>query len=103
MIIPSSFTWFGKTWTVALVPKPDPRRSTAWAMTDTKTQQITIDSDLAPETQQQCFIHELLHIVFLEMGLNQPLKIDDDQEEALVDAISNALYSMIRQKVIVLE
>ena len=100
MKIPKRFKFLGKEWTVQYNETPDPSKPGIWASTSFRDQTITLRGSLKPDSLAQSFIHELLHVIFFELGLNRANQINDEKEECLVDALANGLYALITDKVI---
>lgn len=68
---------------VVLTSKPTTKNENGeeipvFGMVDFKNCRITIDDELHPAMQWQCFFHELMHILFATLGLEDPGEGQDD-------------------------
>ena len=100
MKIPKRFRFLCKEWTVQYNETPDPAKPGIWASTSFRDQTITLRGSLKSDSLAQSFVHELLHVIFFEFGLNRANQINDEKEECLVDALANGIYALITEKVI---
>lgn len=93
MKIPKKFEFMGKTYSVAF---EDLGELEKWGITDFVACHIRIETRLPQQTKEQTFLHELLHVIIFEMGVDKALKLNNIFEEKLVNAISNGLYAALK-------
>lgn len=94
MKIPKKFKYMGLEYTVSYASPVDGARPNAWACTNHRQQTIVIDPTMTHQLQEQTFIHELLHVIFFNMGLDQLDK--DNMEEVFVNSMANGLYALLK-------
>lgn len=98
MKIPRKFKFMGLPWQVEESDNMEPG---TYGITKIKEQRIIIKKDLASETKEATFLHELLHIAVYQAGLDKTALLEDQRnEELVVNALSNVLYAMIQEGVI---
>lgn len=51
---------------------------------------IKVDSNIATDRKEQVFVHELLHAIFFEAGI-------EEQEEDMVNRVGIVLYQVLKQ------
>lgn len=95
--IPKKFTYMGVHWTVDTTPF---ERSSKWGSTNFRDKVMSIDGGLSHELQEGTFIHELLHIILFQMGIDKALDFNDEKEEILANAMANGLFDLISSKVL---
>ncbi len=95
MRIPKKFKLLGLEYTVEFREVPNEDTPNAWAVTLHKQQKIIISSKLGKKLQEQTFVHELMHVVYLLMGLDQSTRMTNDQEEVVVNCFANGLFAII--------
>lgn len=61
-----------------------------FGLTHKESSTIEINTLISPQLQKQTLIHEMLHAVFFEAGIEQ------DNEEDLVNRIANVLYQVLQ-------
>ncbi len=60
-----------------------------FGMVNFKNSEIAIDEELSPMMQWQCFWHELVHIIFEQLGL------DEGESEGQIDALAYKLLEIL--------
>jgi hypothetical protein len=75
--LPSSIKVGPITYAVIVVSRPlasrrEEDKVPVFGMVNFKTAIVTIDADLTPSMQWQCFFHELFHIFYVTLGLKEP-------------------------------
>lgn len=94
MKIPKKFRFMGLEYAVSFDTTPHAANPSAWACTNHKRQTIVIDPSMSEQLQEQTFIHELLHVIFFNMGLDQLDK--EGIEEVFVNSMANGLYALLK-------
>lgn len=94
MHIPNKLTISGMEYTVKLEDKPlFCNNQRAYAHIDYDNKEISIDVGLQDiQGQQQSLLHEILHGIVYDRELD----FAKDEEETIVDQISNGLYQLIK-------
>mgnify|MGYP001578519050 CR=1 FL=1 len=64
-----------------------------WGKTLLGKCKIYLDDDICQSRREETFIHEILHLCTNQAGLDLEFK----QEENIVNAISNALYPILKE------
>ena len=59
------------------------------------TQTIYIDPDSTPQKKEQTFLHEMMHGIWNQVGLNKR-EYTHKQEEEIIDALSHGLYQVLK-------
>jgi hypothetical protein len=72
-----------------VAPKKGEEDHPVFGMVNFKTAIVTIDADLAPSMQWQCFFHELFHIFFVTLGMKEP-------GEGPIDAMAYLLLEFLQ-------
>lgn len=57
---------------------------------------IELDSELSKDEKLRALIHELVHVVWLRIGL-QSTKVSEDIEEILCEAIANSVSENLKK------
>lgn len=98
MQIPKRFKTMGLPFTVEFSDNPDPNRPGILGCTAANQQTIRLRYDMPTETTEQTYLHELLHVAWYQMGLDQALRpiMKEDPEEIVVNALANGLYALIK-------
>lgn len=86
----------GIEWRVLYATPPDPATPSAWAVTRMADQTITLNPTLAPDHLAQTFLHELIHVVFFSMGLDVAVELNRQQNEILVNGVTNGLFPLMK-------
>ena len=79
---------FGRVWTVKV--KERLADTGADGLTLKQEKELWLDSDLKGKEQMQTLLHEFVHAVFVESGLDQT-SIRGDLEEIVAEQVSQAL------------
>ncbi len=66
-------------------------------LSDYEQETIIIKSDMTEGATFTTFLHEYLHVVLSETGLDQRLLPEDEDEEVLVSVLAGPLASLFRQ------
>ncbi|ACZ09690.1 ImmA/IrrE family metallo-endopeptidase [Sebaldella termitidis] len=61
---------------------------------DLVRKEININRDMDLSTQKETIIHEFLHGLFHEWGINLNLDIEKDMEEKIVTTLSKGIYEI---------
>ena len=61
---------------------------------DLVRKEININKDMDLNTQKETIVHEILHGLFYEWGINSNLDIGKDMEEKIVTTLSKGIYEM---------
>lgn len=61
---------------------------------------IRLNNGILPKLKEQTFLHELLHAIVWQMGLDKSMSFDDKAEEIVVNTIANGLFAAIEAKVL---
>jgi hypothetical protein len=62
-----------------------------------KTQTIFIEPSSTQQKAEQCLLHELIHVVFWQSGINQRIdKVDNKLEEEITVALAHGLYQVLK-------
>ena len=69
--------------------------SSTFASTFNSQQEINVGNDFPIQKQEQTFLHEILHAIWFCYGLKEA-GFKNDQEEHIVDALSNGLYQVLK-------
>ena len=100
MKIPNKFRVMGLDWTVVYDAELE-REEEKYGCTNHRTQVVTISSSIPQQLKEQVFMHELLHVLFWSIGLQTSMDCfqgdDGKNEEAVVDALSNGLFSFVKE------
>lgn len=100
MKIPKQFKLMNVTWNVTFEDLPVPERPGVWAETNKQDQTIILKRNLPKEAKEATFIHELVHVLIFNMGLEHVFNYDSEKEEIFVNAFSNGLYDMLKSKIL---
>ena len=69
--------------------------SSTFASTINAQQEINVGQGFPVQKQEQTFLHEILHAVWFCYGLKEA-GFKNEQEEHIVDALSNGLYQVLK-------
>src|SRR3990167_5111278 len=69
--------------------------SSTFASTINAQQEINVGLGFPIQKQEQTFLHEILHAVWFCYGLKEA-GFKNEQEEHIVDALSNGLYQVLK-------
>lgn len=97
MKLPQKFTLLGTKWTVKW---GDLSNANKKGVTNYQSQVITIDPEQTPDSVENTYLHELLHVLIYLMGIDKALNLDGEKEEVLVNSLANGLYGAIKARVL---
>ena len=63
---------------------------------------IRLNKEITPKLKQQTFLHELLHVIMWQMGLDKSMGFDDKGEEVIVNTFANGIFAAIEAGIIAL-
>jgi hypothetical protein len=99
MKIPNKVKIAGFTWTVEKnvdVQRDVTREGNCYGSTHHVSQKIFVDPDITEQKTEHTFIHEVLHAIWFHYGLSKNKSFTPDQEELVVDSLSNGLYQVLK-------
>ncbi len=100
--IPQKLKVGGLFYTVQSVPARDTAKGyNSLGLTNHNTLEILIDNSLSKEKQELTFLHEILHTCFDHSGMN--VDYEPEEEEKIVNRLSNALYMVLSENDILLK
>lgn len=96
MKIPRNIKIGGFNWEVKQSGEISTESST-FGSTHTQKQKIFIDPTETQQKKEQTFIHEVMHAIWWQVGLNTRYKGEQKHmEEEIVDAMSHGLYQVLK-------
>lgn len=67
-----------------------------YGCTSFNDQTIYINPRLTKEMKEQTFLHELIHVIWWQMGIDKIPGFNQDLEEPIVNQTANGLYAAIK-------
>ena len=95
MKIPKTIKVGGFIWTIQEDEKIATEGS-VYGSTHHGKQQIFIDPDISQQKKEQTLLHEIMHTVFWQSGLNFRYRENKDFEEDVVTSLSMGLYQVLK-------
>ncbi len=90
MKIPARLKLMGVTWKISQdMPSED-----RWGLTEFKENTIHIRKDLSQQNKEMTLIHEILHVITFQTGIDR--LIEPDLEEKVVNMMANGLYEVYK-------
>lgn len=98
MIIPEKLKIIGFDWTVEKNDKSKDvtYQGSCYGSTHQGTQKIFLNPDDPIQKSEQVLIHEIMHAIWWQMGLNERYKKEKDIEEEVITTISQGLYQVLK-------
>ena len=96
MKIPKTLKIGGFIWTVEESEKIA-NEGNVFGSTHSRKQRIFLEPNESRQKKEHTLIHEIMHALWWQAGLNSRYKKDENKfEEEIVDALSNGLYQVLK-------
>lgn len=95
MIIPKKLKIIGFEWQVK-ESQEIADEGGCFGSTHTQTQTIYLELKASQQKKEQVLLHEILHTLWWQQGLNQRYKDDKKIEEEVITTLSQGLYQVLK-------
>ena len=98
MKITNKIKIIGFDWEIVTGKKGDDvsYEGSCFGSTHVHTQKIFLDKDTSQQNQEQCFIHEILHAIWWQVGLSKRKDIGKNLDEEIIHPLAQGLYQVLK-------
>ena len=61
-----------------------------------RTQKLFLEKESTQQKKEQCLLHEIMHAIWWQTGLNERYKEKREIEEEIIQTLSNGIYQVLK-------